>query len=357
MYEHMTFETLLDRMLDKVPQNVDKREGSIIYDALAPCAAELQLMYIELDNVLSETFADTARREYLIRRAKERGLSPYVAKPTALRGVFTPESIEINIGSRFSLDDLNYRVIDKITDGIYILECETYGKVGNTKFGDLIPIDYIDGLESAKLVDILVLGEDEEDTEDFRKRYFESFKSQAFGGNIADYKEKVGQMQGVGALKVIPTWAGAGTVKLIIISSDYTAPTDDFLKIIKEKIDPYEHSGNGYGIAPIGHKVTVEGVEDRIINIRSKITFQEGYNFDVCKPFIEKAIDKYFIELAKKWDSEDKIVVRVSQIETRILSVNGVIDISDTLLNEKNANLILSDNEIPKRGIVSWIES
>ena len=46
------------------------------------------------------------------------------------------------------------------------------------------------------------------------------------------------------------------------------------------------------------------------------------------------------------------MVVRVSQIETRILSVNGVIDISDTLLNEKNANLILSDNEIPKRGIL-----
>ena len=352
MYESITFEMLLDRMLDKVPSNVDKREGSIIYDALAPCAVELQLMYIELDNILKETFANTATREYLIMRAKERGLKPFESKSAVLKGLFTPIELEVPIGSRFSLDDLNYRVVDKITDGVYILKCETKGKVGNSKFGDLIPIDYINGLETAKLSDVLILGEDEEDTEDFRHRYFESFESQSFGGNIADYKEKIGRMQGVGALKVIPVWNGAGTVKLIIINSDYTVPTDDFLKIIKEKTDPSEYTGKGYGIAPIGHKVTVEGVVNKIIDIKLKITYQKGYDFDMCRSYIEKTIDNYFLELAKKWDSEDKIIVRISQIETRILNVPGVIDVGDTVLNEQNTNLILDYNEIPKRGTV-----
>ena len=32
----MTFETILEQMLSAVPDTVDKREGSIIYDALAP---------------------------------------------------------------------------------------------------------------------------------------------------------------------------------------------------------------------------------------------------------------------------------------------------------------------------------
>ena len=36
MYESQTTETILRRMLDKVPDSLDKREGSIIYDALAP---------------------------------------------------------------------------------------------------------------------------------------------------------------------------------------------------------------------------------------------------------------------------------------------------------------------------------
>ena len=48
--DQMTFEFILDRMLDRVPDTVDKREGSIIYDALAPAAAELAKTYMELED-------------------------------------------------------------------------------------------------------------------------------------------------------------------------------------------------------------------------------------------------------------------------------------------------------------------
>lgn len=49
MYEEVTYEEILERMLERVPDDMDKREGSLIYDALAPAAIELQIMYIELD--------------------------------------------------------------------------------------------------------------------------------------------------------------------------------------------------------------------------------------------------------------------------------------------------------------------
>ena len=49
MYESLTFEVLLKRMLDRVSNSLDKREGSIIYDAAAPAANELQNAYINLD--------------------------------------------------------------------------------------------------------------------------------------------------------------------------------------------------------------------------------------------------------------------------------------------------------------------
>ena len=54
MYEDVTYEEILKRMLDRVPSDVDKREGSIVYDALAPAAVEIQLMYTELHAVLNE---------------------------------------------------------------------------------------------------------------------------------------------------------------------------------------------------------------------------------------------------------------------------------------------------------------
>ena len=47
--DNNTFENILKRMLDKVPDILDKRQGSIIYDALAPAAAELAQCYISLD--------------------------------------------------------------------------------------------------------------------------------------------------------------------------------------------------------------------------------------------------------------------------------------------------------------------
>ena len=46
MFEGYTFEYLMESMLSRVPDSLDKREGSIIYDALAPAAAELAQMYI-----------------------------------------------------------------------------------------------------------------------------------------------------------------------------------------------------------------------------------------------------------------------------------------------------------------------
>ena len=45
----------------------------------------------------------------------------------------------------------------------------------------------------------LIPGEDEESDDAPSRRYFESLESQAFGGNIADYKNKVELLPGVGA--------------------------------------------------------------------------------------------------------------------------------------------------------------
>ena len=185
MYENITYEDILQRMLDRIPASMDKREGSIIYDALAPAAVELQLMYIEFDTILSETFADTASRPFLIKRAAERGIIPYTATNAIVKGVFTPTNVDV-LGKRFSCDEFNYIVVEKITDGEYKMQCETVGIKGNATFGQMIPIEYIEGLETAEITEILIPGEDEEDTEVFRKRYLKSFESQAFGGNIAD---------------------------------------------------------------------------------------------------------------------------------------------------------------------------
>jgi uncharacterized phage protein gp47/JayE len=334
-------------MLDGVSSDLDKREGSVIYTALAPAAAELAIMYIEIDQVLKQIFADTADREFLIRRAAERGIIPKAASYAELKARF---NMEIPIGSRFSLNLINYKTIEKLGDFEYRMRCETIGTSGNAKLGRLIPIEYIKGLTSAELTVLLIPGEEEEETERFRRRYFDSLNSQAYGGNIADYKEKVLAISGVGGIKVFPAWNGGGTVKLVIIDSSFRAPSSELIESVQEQIDPISDQGKGYGIAPIGHKVSVLGAEAEVISITAKITYQAGYDAGRCKDFIEKTMDEYIEELNHSWQELDNIIVRISRIESRLLDVEGVLDVMDTNINGAIGNYVIPSEKIALRG-------
>ena len=353
MYENVTFDSIMEDMLARVPSNMDKREGSVIWDALAPCAIELQLAYIALDTILNETFADTANLYYLAKRAAERGVSQKLATKAVLQGVFTPTTLELPIGTRFSCDILDYVVTEKIQDGVYKLTCETAGSEGNRHLGTLIPIDHVNNLATAELTEVLIPAEDDEDVESLRERYFESMTSQAYGGNIADYKEKTKSIDGVGGVKVTPVWNGGGTVKLTVIDSEFHVPTDDVIELVQNTIDPVGHSGEGVGLAPIGHVVTVVGVSGKTIDIVTNITYQNGWNWDATKSYILNAVDQYFKELGKEWEDSENLIVRISQLESKILSCEGVIDVSGTTLNGFTANISLDVNEIPVRGTVN----
>ncbi len=355
MYEKITFETILQRMLDRIPASFDKREGSIIYDALAPAAVELQQMYIELDVILQETFADTASREYLIKRAAERGIAPFEATKAVVVGEFTPSTLEIPIGSRFSCEDMNYVVTEKIMNGQYYLECETTGADGNINDGTLIMIDNIGGLTSAKITSVSIYGENEEETETFRNRYFASLQSEAFGGNKTDYKSKTKSQGGVGGVKVYGAqeWNGGGTVKLVVQSSEWGVPSTNLIETLQIKIDPVDNSGLGYGVAPIGHHVAVVPVMGTTIDIAVNLTYEDNYNWSIVEPDVLNELDAYFTELNSSWEDLDNIIVRISQIESRLLNVKGILDIGGTTINGRAENLQLDKDAVAVRGTVN----
>ena len=362
MYESQTEDAIEKRMLSSVPDTVDKREGSVIFDATKPTAIEVMLLYAMCDYFLTNTFGDTAERSWLIERAKERGLSPTAATYARVKLSFTPTTLAVPIGTRFSYDDVNYAVADFCSDGIYYALCETAGTVGNKAAGAIIAIDNVAGLQTAALTEVTVPGEDAEETEVFRARYLASFESQAFGGNIADYREKVNAIDGVGGCKVYRAWAGGGTVKLVFMTSEYKPPAADFVTQVQTKIDPVVNAGDGVGLAPIDHKVTVVGATDSAIAIGLHLTFSAG-TYDTYKAAIAAVIDAYFLELNKSWQSTQHVtfedvsnsglIVRISQIESRILAISGIADIQNTTLNGTAANLTLGVDELAVRGAVT----
>ncbi len=398
MYENTTYETIRDRMLARVPDRFDKREGSVIWDTHSPAAIELQILYLELDNILKEAYGDSASREYLILRCRERGITPRQATHAVLKGVFVPADIEV-FGQRFNIGDRNYVVTERIADGEYRVRCESPGRVGNQYLGSMIPVEYIQGLQTAELTELLIPGEDEEETEELRSRYFDSFDDHAFGGNRTDYLEKTNAIPGVGRTRVTRVWNAdispaemipkesverwydsiketlsgevrdwlnsvfraakekklttGGTVLLTIINSEFGAASETLVQKVQMAMDPEVNAGEGYGLAPMGHVVKVESAKERKVTVKATLIFEPGYGWNNLQGLLEEAVSDYLLELRKEWADASYLVVRISQIDTRLLNVQGVLDVQNTSINGVMSNLSLEKYEIPVPGGVS----
>ncbi|MBZ0668260.1 phage tail protein, partial [Clostridioides difficile] len=60
----------------------------------------------------------------------------------------------------------------------------------------------------------------------------------------------------------------------------------------------------------------------------------------------------YLNELNMSWEDEENLIVRISQIETRLLSIDGVLDIANTMINSIASNLNVDKDSIVLRGEV-----
>ncbi|MGG7176194.1 baseplate J/gp47 family protein [Clostridium paraputrificum] len=373
--EKYTFESLINEALEKVPDNVDKREGSIIYDALAPACYQLADMYMRLKNVILNTFVTTSYDKYLDNRVLEQGLKRYEGTKAVKKGIFTFEDNTpaiLQIGSRFAAitgeDNLIYKVIGEYltkdgspVKGEYLLECETYGTKGNGYIGDLLPITYINNLKTANITMLITPARDRESDEELKDRYILTVNQKPFGGNVAQYDQEVRGIDGIGEVQIYPTWNGGGTVKCSIVDTEYNPVTSEIINKVQTLIDPTVNPGKGLGLAPIGHKVTIVTPTPVTVNIQAKIQVLNGYTIEQLREEITEAISKYLLTLRKNWGIADDmnryaLTIYRSQITGKILGVTGIANVIEIKINNKLEDLTLLENgtvqELPMLGQV-----
>lgn len=352
-YESQTYEVILTRMMARVSEkypNLDTREGSIIFNALAPAALELAVMYTELDNVLKESFVNTASREYILIGCEQMGMDISVFEASS--GVFKGEfDVEVAIGSRWNCDLYNFTVVEYLDKNgdyyTYKLNCESVGSGANNQTGDLTPItDAPSDLTYAKLTECLIEGENESSDDDIRTAYFEYVNSIVSDGNIAQYKRWCSEYDGIGNAKIFPLWNGSNTVKVSILSASNTRASDTLVQEFQEYLDP-NIEGMGNGVAPIGAFVTVTTATEVPINVKASVTMKSGYK-DTSG--IVDAITKYLAGIAY-----EKSMVSYMNIGATILNVEGVETINNLLINNSTANITLGSEEIPILGTTDWV--
>jgi uncharacterized phage protein gp47/JayE len=356
VYEDMTYEVILKRMMDRVSTNypnLDTREGSILFNALAPAAVELAIMYTELDNALKESFINTASREYILLACEQMGMdiSRFEATAGVHKGLF---DVTVPIGSRWNCDLYNYVVTDYL--GIddsgyhaYRMTCESVGSSPNNQVGDLVAItDIPSGLTFASLVECLIEGENETSDDDIRTAYYEYINSTASDGNVNQYKRWCSEYDGIGNSKIFPLWKGANTVKVSILSASNRAASKELISEFQEYLDP-GITGMGDGVAPIGAFVTVTTATELPINVQANITMKSGYS---NTNNIATALDNYFSSIAY-----NKSQVAYMTIGATILGVEGVESISNLRVNNGTADISLTNEQIPVLGTTNWVVS
>ncbi|MGG2952087.1 baseplate J/gp47 family protein [Geobacillus stearothermophilus] len=337
MFEDRTFEKILEEMLNDIPDEFDKREGSIIYLALAPAAAKLSEAYVALDRVLDLVFAETSEGEYLERRTSEIGVFKKRAIKAIREGIFNRP---VDVGARFFVDNVYYVVIEAGTSAK--LQCEEAGTIGNKppEGSVLLPLDNIDGLETAILGKILSPGVEEEEDSYLYARYQEKASKPATSGNIYHYLQWAKEVPGIRTAKVFPRWQGKGTVRVVVVGSDGRAPS-------QEKVtEVFNHIADNM---PIDVDLTVDPAIEVPINISADVTLQPGVNVESVESAYSAAIEKLFSGLALTTNT-----VRYSQLSSMILDQAGVVDYQNVLINNETSNLILGDDEIAVVGTVTF---
>ena len=362
-------------MLEQVDPNLDTREGSMIQTAIGPAAWALEGSYLTLGQIQDNSNPVTAVGEALDLIVVTRGISRNPARAAVRQGTFDTEipegskfktingadSLIFTSGNLVSSDDVSYA---------YELTCDTPGTAGNSYTGAILPITAITGLTSASIGTIITAGTDEETDDALRARYWASFGVQAFGGNIAAYRQAILAISGVGAVQVYPAWKGGGTVLCSILGSDLKPALPAIVEEVQEIICPSEDGGltpspNGYGMAPIGAAATITTATELTLDITCDIQFESSVQngVETYREEIEQHISDYLHEVCETWGNPLKsftvsyqVMVYIARIIYAVLQIPEIVNMTNVMINGSGNDLVLTETaelqQVPVLGTV-----
>lgn len=340
---------ILQRILDAMDDDLDKRQGSIAYDLSDPAAQEFAQAYIALDRVLSYAFLnEDMPSDLLTLAASDFGVDrkPSVkAKDTVkLNG---PVGQLVPIRTQVRTDDGVYFITltDVIlTDGTAIVTVEAVegGVIGNVDIGEIdTVVGDLAGVVSVTNEKTFDNGVDEESDESLLQRVYDKVRKPATSGNVYHYEQWAREVSGVGAARVYPVWNGPGTVKVVLLGDDKRAPSQPVIDAAFAHINAERPVGPGDGL-------TVNGATEISININAKLTLASGASIEEVKADIEKGVHAYLESLAFKDN-----LIRYTRIAAILLDIPRVVDYANLTVNGGTANVQITDEQVAVLGAVN----
>lgn len=335
-----------------------KVEGTFEYDVFSTNAIEFAKMSLELQDAYNAAFGDTTWGEYLKMRAKEHGVIRRAA--TKAKGEVTVKGTgTVRQGAIFAtaagVKFVAVSDTEIVSSGTVEVEAVDAGEAGNVAAGAInrIPLS-IAGIQGVTNDEPTVDGYDEEDDETLRDRYLTYVRYPATSGNPQHYINWSLEVSGVGAASCIRCWNGRGTVKVVIVDSNFESPSDELIERVVANIEAKR---------PIGAEVTVTAAEPITVNIKANITgtldmdsFKVGVITYFKKLMLYRFIDYSSVENYQEAANMPAGVVSRAMLGSIIVVEGGATDYDyDSMrLNDEAADIPLTVDQIPRLGTVTF---
>lgn len=365
-----TEEAIRQRMLDRLPDDLDKSEGSFLWDTQAPAAYLLSEAALWAQELLRRGFASTAasedsafRSEELDLRAAEHGVARRGA--TASEGTVTltgeagrtvPIGTTVASPSDAGSDEASKEyettaavTLDSSGRASAPIRAVIAGRAGNVPIGAISLLsDAILGVTGVTNAAATTGGTDIESDMSLLERFYAKVRNQGTSGNKAQYMQWAGEVPGVGASRVIPLWKGPGTVGIYLLDNDKRAASASIVSAVQQVIDPTQ-DGQGEGAAPAGPIVTVMPAEEVAIDIEVTPTLASGATAADVKRQIEEGVTSYLKQLAFR-----DPLVRYTRIAAILLDIPPLIDYVDLKVNgTSDRNIEMKAHQVAVLGTVT----
>jgi len=368
--EEQTEENIMQRMLDRVPSDIDKSEGSFIWDAEAPVAFMLSEAAIWTQELLRRGFASTAassdenfRSEDLDLRAAEHGVTRRSAVQAIGRVIFTGEPGKVipagtvvstpadDVSGEASLEyETNLlATLDHTGKAEVVIHAVVAGRGSNVPAGTItILSSSVSGITGVTNPAAVTGGANIESDTSLLERFYARVRNQGTSGNKAQYMQWAGEIAGVGASRVVPLWKGPGTVGIYLLDADKRAANSEIVAAVQNYIDPTQ-DGQGEGTAPAGPVITVMAAEEVPLNINVQLTLASNASPEEVRTLIQKGVTAYLKQLAFS-DS----LVRYTRIAAILLDIPPIIDYSNLTVNgTSDKNIEIGASQVAVLGTVT----
>lgn len=368
-------------LLDNIPDTWRKEKGDFPYDMIVPDVAQVMQLEIAADRILQNAFPQYCEDERMADHMIIRGLTRREA--TANKRVFAivaDPGVRIPEGYTFTsvVVDEEGNPIEFTADNetIFLSEeavevrvtCKLTGLDGNLATGSEFilqpPIAGVTSITDTGTIDAAV---ERESLDDAWGRIVEKARNPDTGGNVHDYERWV--IDGfykeygvqVGKVLVDMCWDkgnghdGRGSVRVVVVGSNYEPIDDSIVDDIKEYLDPKKWEGYGYGKAPGGAVVTVITGTSYPIDISATVVYEKNVDHNVVlKEFIRLSTE-YIQSRVFNRDEDTKQLMPIvyKKIAAILGNLSGVANYDDLTVNGGTIDISIEPYQIPVIGKVT----